>query len=137
MFDTLLKTGAKLDWITPTLAFFQDICNGPVVHIACPAEQGWSAVQVKEMLTRVGVKVWGLMAVDDSVVFSVRQAQARYALYWLEREGIAYESSFHAAAPHVARPAQRQVKDTRRPQPRRSRGLDGLLDGIVNFADKL
>jgi len=134
MLDTFLKIGSTFDWITPTLAFVQDICNGPSVQIACPRDQGWSANQIKRMLTRVGIKVWGLMVADDRIIFTVRAAQARYALYWLERSGLQYQSSLEAAE---ARPVH---ADTPQPLPeehRPRRSLDGLLDGIAGFVDAL
>lgn len=133
MFDTLVKVGSTLDWITPTLAFIQDICNGPAVHVACPCGQGWSANQIAEMLKQAGVKVWGLMVAGDHITFSVREAQARYALYWLERHGLAYESSLQASAPRRQSKADRQVTGQRKP----ARGIDGLLDGIAGFVDGL
>jgi len=136
MLDTFLKIGSTFDWITPTLAFVQDICNGPSVQIACPRDQGWSANQIKQMLTHVGVKVWGLMVVGDKITFTVRSAQARYALYWLERNGLQYESSLDDSSPRRVRANTPQP--TPDPEVRRQRrGLDGLLDGIAGFVDAL
>jgi hypothetical protein len=134
MIDTFLKVGSTFDWITPTIAFVQDICNGPSVQIACPRDQGWSANQIKQMLTRVGVKVWGLMVVGDKITFTVRAAQARYALSWLERYGLPYQSSLADSAPRPVRAiAPQPVPEARRTP----RGVDGLLDGIAGFVDTL
>jgi len=134
MLDKVLDATSSLDWITPTLAFILDICNGPAVHLACPSGQGWSANQVVEMLKQAGVKVWGVMVVDKQITFSVREAQGRYALYWLERNGLAYESSLHASAPRARRSkAERHAAGRRKP----ALGIDGLLDGIAGFIDGL
>lgn len=134
MLDTFFKIGSTFDWITPTLAFIQDIRNGPSVQIACPYDQGWSANQIKRMLTGYGIKVWGLMVVGDLITFAVREAQARYALYWLERHGLAYESSLHESA----RLSPRKRPEQHAPEQRKpARGIDGLLDGIAGFVDGL
>lgn len=134
MLDTLLKFGSMFDWITPTLAFIQDICNGPSVQIACPYDQGWSGRQIKRLLRGYGVKVWGLMVVGELITFTVRKAQARYALYWLQRHGLQYQSSIGEAAQQPpSPPADRRAAGRRKP----ARGIDGLVDGIASFVDGL
>ena len=90
MIDTLLNIGCAFDWITPTLAFTQDIFNGPVADFGIPANTGWDRRDIKRLLSRHGVKVWGLMynTSGDMLMFTVRKEQAKWAFFLLQREGV-------------------------------------------------
>jgi hypothetical protein len=88
MVDRLLSFGTTFDWISPTLAFIQDIANGPSCPFFVPYNAGWSGREIERLLKHHGIKVWGLMIVNDAIMFSVRQAQARWTLYVLERAGV-------------------------------------------------
>jgi hypothetical protein len=85
MLDKFLKAGASFDWITPLWAFIQDVRLGSPFQINIPYDTGWSGKQIASMLRSKGVRVWGLMVVDDTITFTVRRQQARYALYWLSQ----------------------------------------------------
>jgi hypothetical protein len=52
-----------------------------------PALAGWSRGDVRRLLSRYGVKVWGLMVNDGTLMFTVPKSQAKWAYYLLEREG--------------------------------------------------
>ena len=89
MIDKLLGFGSMFDWITPSVAFVQDAVYGPSTAYFVPYDTGWSAGEIKRLLQRHGIKVWGLMIVGHEIMFSTRQSQARHALYILEeRNGI-------------------------------------------------
>ncbi len=137
MFDTFLRVGSSCDLITPTIALFQDIRNGPSVQFSVPYDTGWSAVQIKEMLEAVGISVWGLMVKEEAVTFTVRKAQARYAAYWLERKGLPCESSLANDGDVERRP--RTISAKREPvAPKaasRGNAMDNLLDGMADFVD--
>lgn len=99
MWDKLLSVGTVFDWISPLLAAVQDVANGPSHTFLVPEACGWSAREIERLLTARGIRVWGLMIVRDTIMFSVRQSQARWAQYLLEREGIPIEAAFvHSAA---------------------------------------
>ena len=85
MIDKILSVGASFDWITPIASFMQDIANGPSCGFGLPADAGFSGRDVERLLKARGVKVWGLMVVDNLIIFRVRKAQARWARYLLER----------------------------------------------------
>jgi hypothetical protein len=87
--DKLLEMGSAPDFITPLWAMIQDILHAPAHHIYIDRPSGISAAQVERALKSKGVRVWGVMIVDKSVVMSVRKPQARYAVYWLHRWGLA------------------------------------------------
>lgn len=79
-----------LDWLTPTATFIQDYFNGPTSHFGIPAYAGWISSDIKRILRRRGVQVWGLMynVNGNMLMFSVRNSQAKYAYYILEQEGV-------------------------------------------------
>ena len=84
MIDRIISFGAYFDWITPTLSFVQDLTNGPSCGFGVPLNAFYSARDIKTLLNLKGIKVWGLMVVDDLIIFRVRKAQAQWALYVLE-----------------------------------------------------
>lgn len=90
MLDTLLNIGCAFDWITPTTAFIQDLFNGPVSDFGIPANVGWDRHKIKRLLTKHGVRVWGLMynLNGEMLMFTVRKPQAKWAYYLLQREGV-------------------------------------------------
>jgi len=71
------------------LAYPQDWANGPshTFHIdrkRCP----FSGLHIENLLTANGIRVWGKMIVLGDIMVTVRRAQARWAQYLLQREGI-------------------------------------------------
>ena len=92
MLDGFLKYGSGFDWITPLLAFIQDARYGQPLQINVPYNAGYSFRELTGALQEKGVKTWGLMVVGDTITFTVRKPQARYALYWLGRWGVLYQA---------------------------------------------
>jgi hypothetical protein len=125
MLDRVLNIACAFDWITPALAFAQDFVNGPVADFGIPANAGWSRRDIKRLLSRYGVRVWGLMFSGDTLMFTVPKAQARWAYYLLEREGV----------PILYAPAEAVNSSPR--QKEEQANLTTLLDPAFNFLDKL
>lgn len=76
------------DWITPAKAFVDDARFGPPADFGVPALAGWSKGDIKRLLSRYGVCVWGLMYSGDILMFAVPKTQARWARWLLQREGV-------------------------------------------------
>jgi hypothetical protein len=72
----------------PLTADIQDLVNGPSHTFFVEAKSGWSANEIDRLLRSRGVHVWGELIVADEIMFTVRQAQARWAQYLLERAGV-------------------------------------------------
>jgi hypothetical protein len=92
MFDRFVEFMTIFDWISPVMAWVQDIFNGPSYTFLVPEDSGWSGREIQGMLKRHGVRVWGLMIVNRTLMLSVRQAQARWAQYLLQRYGVPVEN---------------------------------------------
>lgn len=91
MLDRILEFGTIFDWISPILAGVQDIANGPSHTFFIPEDCHWSGREIASLLRSHGVKTWGHMTVNRTRMITMRLAQARWAQYLLEREGIPIE----------------------------------------------
>lgn len=100
--DKLLTIGSTPDWISPLSAIFEDATNGPAQHFYISREVGYSVKDLTRLLEGFGVHVWGDMIIDDMIVFTVREAQARYAVYLLRRAGVPLLNAPASAAPKKA-----------------------------------
>jgi hypothetical protein len=125
MLDQVLNIGSAFDWITPAMAFVQDFLNGPVADFGIPENAGWSRRDIKRLLSRYGVRVWGLIFSRGVLMFTVPKSQARWAYYLLEREGV----------PILYAPAEAMNSPSRRKEEQAS--LTTLLDPAFDFLDKL
>ena len=90
MFEEIIKIGASWDWITPLWAFVQDWRYSPATHFTTPYGGIYSAKEIQWYLQGKGIKVWGLLVVGDTILFSVREAQSDYTEYHLRQLGIYY-----------------------------------------------
>jgi hypothetical protein len=86
--DRLLNLGATSDWISPLIAMIQDWLHGPPHDFYIDWNAGWSVSEIKKLLKRHGVRVWGAALVDGMIVFSVHQAQASRVQALLEQRGV-------------------------------------------------
>ena len=86
--DRLLTIGSTPDWISHVVAIVQDFRNGPRHDFFLDLNAGWSVRDIKRLLKHHEIEIWGDMIVDDLIVFSVRQAQARKAQYILMQNDI-------------------------------------------------
>ena len=92
MIDHLLRFGMTFDWISPLAAITQDLANGPSHTFLIPLDCGWTGREIANLLQKRGVKVWGLMAINDVFTISVQKKAARYAQHLLDQAGIPTES---------------------------------------------
>lgn len=129
--NKILKIGATFDWITPLYIFIRDRIEGSAVRFGVSLETGWGAGAIQTLLNEAGIRVWGIIVIDDTVVFTVRRTQARYTRYWLEREGIVYSSGGNGQ--------ENSVREKRQPDiaPSTRGWFDKLLDGIDGVVDRL
>jgi hypothetical protein len=90
MLDELLEIGSAWNWITPGIAFLQDLLNGPSSHFGITINAGWEKGDIRDLLTRHGVRVWGLMPNlnCDMLMFAVPKTQAKWAYYLLKVRGV-------------------------------------------------
>ena len=125
--DKLLNFAGSLDLITPTWAFIQDFLNGPVGDFGIPAHAGWGSRDIKRLLKKNGVHVWGLMLNPggDMLMFTVRKAQVKWAYYLLERAGV----------PILYAPAEAVNSSQRWPQ--KKAPATTSFDSVSNFFDKV
>ena len=126
MIDEFLTVAGAFDWITPTVAFFQDFFNGPASDFGIPANAGWSRGEIKRLLKKYGVRVWGLMynVSGDMLMFTVPKTQAKWAYYLLLREGVPI---LYAPA-DVINSSKNTNKNT---------GIPNPFEAVFNFLDKL
>lgn len=125
MLDKLLEFGTIFDWISPLVAEIQDHTNGPAHTFLIPEDCGWSGREVEQLLRSYGVKTWGLMIVERMIMITVRQAQARWAQYLLDRERIPIA---YGIVDERTRRAARTPKKN---------GPTNLLDHLDQWLDKL
>jgi hypothetical protein len=90
MLDTLLNIGCAFDWITPSIAFINDLLCGPPGDFGIPANPYWGRREIKRLLRGNGVRVWGLMYnfSGDLLMFTVSKQQAGLTFYLLQEQGI-------------------------------------------------
>ncbi|HSJ58674.1 MAG TPA: hypothetical protein VLC95_15935 [Anaerolineae bacterium] len=104
MSDKLLAAGASVDWISPLLAMLGNLVNGPSYTFLIPYDCGWSGRDVISLLRRNGIKTWGHMVVSDTLMLTVRLAQAGWAQYLLDRAAIPVENRTTAAPQPASAP---------------------------------
>lgn len=90
--DTLLEVGTVFDYITPAAAEVQDLVNGPNHTILIPEGGRWSGRNAINLLRKHGIKTWGHMTVNRTIMITVPQAQARWGEHLLAREGVPVQS---------------------------------------------
>ena len=88
MLGKLLDYGSVFDWISPTLSIAQDIANGPSHTFLIPVECGWTGREIAGLLHRRGIKTWGHMIVNGTIMITVREPQAEFATHLLESAGL-------------------------------------------------
>ena len=90
------------------LAYPQDWANGAnhtfYIDRRCP----FSGLQIENLLTSHGIRVWGKMIVFNDIMVTVRRRQAKWAQYLLERAGVPIQSGteFCASSRFVFRPPE-------------------------------
>lgn len=130
MLDKLFSIGASLDWTTPVATFIQDYQNRPSVGYNISVNAGWSAFAVRDLLKTNGVKLWGLTIFGGAITFRTREAQAEFAQYLMDREGIPYQGGICV---------DRRFSDAANTNTRRMRAsswaVETLIDQIIRMVD--
>ena len=129
----LLEIMSTFDWISPLIAFIQDLARGDPLRrrswtFYVDVDAGWSGAQLQRLLRRHGVKIFGGMIHNGDIFFQVEKRQAQWAEMVLLRSGVPLK--YHLFS---ARNSRYQY-----PQPERRAGsskdvltrLDELLDSI-------
>lgn len=132
MIDTLLGIGASFDWISPLASVLGDLMNGPSHTFLIPYRASQlSGREISWMLGKRGVRSWGYMVVTGTLMFNVRQSQARWAQHLLEQEGIPIENPFSAQG-RAGGTSRRARANRARSRGRSRRKSDGatLVDSI-------
>jgi hypothetical protein len=118
--------------MAPVITIVQTILNGPSHTFHVPAGCGWSGLAIERLLRDHGVRIWGKMIFNRTIMFTVRLPQAMWAQYLLQRAGIPIDN------PLVRAPAQKLGK-TRRKGPTRSAvgTLEASLDRLDDVLGRL
>lgn len=106
------------DWVTPTLGIIESLANDPTFFgtnswtFFVPYDDslgaGWNAAQIKSLLEKNGIKVWGKQISGGEFFFSVSRDQARWAENLLSQHSIPLSpKSLGAPAPKKATPSQK------------------------------
>jgi hypothetical protein len=84
------KTPARTlaDGASPLVAPLRSVVEGPCHRFAVHADAGWSGRDIETLLASYGVTLWDKSALGNRICFTVRQAQAQWTQYLLEREGL-------------------------------------------------
>lgn len=125
MNERLMALGASFDWISPVVALIRDLLHGPRHGFEIGAGSPLSGLQIEQLLRDNGIRTWGLMAVDDSVLLTVPKQQARWAQYILTRNGVPIASGANADWPN-----RRRVAGSGSTAGGPLAALDGWLDHI-------
>jgi hypothetical protein len=88
----LLAIGSAFDWLSPLLALCLDGLHGPSYTFRIVHKCSWSGHMVASLLQRHGVHTWGLLYVGNTLLLTVRSAQARRAQHLLDRAGVPVEN---------------------------------------------
>lgn len=118
--DAAIDLGATFDWITPLLIWAWGWQVGGAVGFTLTEEASdHGHIAIKRRLAEVGIsRTSPWMIVNGCYVFSVKQAQARHASYWLNRWGLGHG---HGRLPKTttttARRKRREKRQKRRHQP--------------------
>jgi len=88
----LLALGSVFDWISPLLAFAQNMGKGPTYTFLVPWSCGWSGRELKRLLKGRGVNSWGYMVIDNTITLTVQRRQANWTQCILDQSGIPVEN---------------------------------------------
>jgi hypothetical protein len=118
--------------MAPVITIVQTILNGPSHTFHVPAGCGWSGLAIERLLRDHGVRIWGKMIFNRTIMFTVRLPQAMWAQCLLERAGIPIDN------PMLRSPAQRRGKTRSRARTRSAVGtLEASLDRLDDVLERL
>ncbi len=133
MLDKMIAFGSGFDWISPLFALVRNYKNRPSTTFTIPAACGWHAYSIQDLLKNSGIQLWGFALYQDTYVFSVREAQAEYTQYLLDRAGIPYGGDVTNHSRRDALPRQEADTENRLSEP----GIDGWLAWINGKVDSI
>ena len=126
MFDSIVRIGANLDWISPLAAIAQDILNGPSHTFLIPANCGRTGREIINLLRRRGVKTWGHMIINETITISVPKSQADWAQRLFDWAGVP------TGGQPVDQPQQHSAPKHKKPaKPGREQGRNSELRDIL------
>ena len=90
MLDKMYNIGSAFDWITPAVAFLKDFIYGPASDFGIPAYAGWRPRDIKRLLRRDDLRVWGFMLnfSGDTLIFTVPKSESQRAYKILQQAGV-------------------------------------------------
>ena len=102
MLDKILDEGAGFDWIGPLAHILGNAVRGPshtfgISYAGCPM----TGRDIQLMLKKNGIKSWGLLVVDGTLMISVKKSDAPRAQQLMQAQGVTIEN---AAAPSKPQP---------------------------------
>jgi len=77
--DELLEFGSSFDWITPVCAGIRDLLSGGSHTFLIPHGLEWTGREIERALNSAGIKSWGHMIVEDTIMVTVKNRDARRA----------------------------------------------------------
>jgi hypothetical protein len=132
MLQQMLEVCACFDWLSPVIAGIQTVANRPTYTFRVPQGYGWSSLAIERLLREHGVRTWGRMIFNRTIMFTVRLSQARWAQHLLEREGIPINNPFARSV------GQRQPQTLARiPTPSPIRAVAASLDRLDRILHRL
>ena len=130
MLDKFLAFGATFDWISPVAAWVQDFANGPSHTFLIPHACGYSGLEIQRLLQGKGVKTWGLMVVEDTLMVTVPLPQARWAAHLLQGAGVPFGGGVPGASPAPRRSPGQARSAKADPSSSLTAWVDGLADAL-------
>ena len=87
---TMDKTPVRVlaDGASPIAGPVRNIIEGPSHHFSIDARCGYSGLDIETRLSEYGVTMWNKLALGNKISFNVREAQAQWTEYLLERFGL-------------------------------------------------
>jgi hypothetical protein len=134
MLGKLLAIGSSFDWISPVLSGIQDLANGASHTFLIPGGSGWSGREIDRLLREHGVKTWGAMTVNNTLMLTVRDKQARWADYLLQRSAIPLLNPITSGQPDAAGSLGASSSSHETKRARRGgmlEDLDRMLDSVA------
>jgi len=137
MFDQMIKVSASWDWVTPLISFIQDWRYRPSTGFNMPFGHSYSAWEIKRFLKSKGIRVWGTMVIGDTITIRVREAQALYTEYWLQKMGIPYQGglSLEKADKYRNAKSKEQASAPKKGTQGERAGLAPVLNSIDTVVD--
>ena len=138
MFDTIVGIAASIDWITPLASVLGDMMNGPSHTFLIPyGSSPLSGREIGWMLSKRGVKCWGLMVVSGTLMVSVRQGQARWAEHLLGQASVPIENPlpYQSRASRTGRRQAGRATARGKQGSRRKSDVGGIVDSVNEILD--